>query len=728
MKASPSGWNTYLTDREALKFSVAHIGLAPYWAGPRNEGNSLPFCDGEVGLMTCDAPATTTALPRPGVRPGLGFWRRIDDMVEAANDHQIVVFIAGMMEPVGGNSAIVHALATDAERYPPETEVVILARWVASRLSGSHVIFSPGFDSPPETKDDLDLRDLIKAVGGEISRVAPRHLVTNHWSATSELTTSSSCSQPNYSSYGMDELQSEPWLDFHMFQSGAICSLDRVVQRARSLPHDLEGLNSPPQVKKINVDGEATYDHGEAVNQSNRNNRFRARQTSWMSALNGAFGFTMGVGGAWDWGLCGLATPNACGTSVRFPSGWRAPLDSQTLPTRQDLASFRRIFSRMNWYSNLPNEQWRLTLNAGLSESLKQALIRDTNNLMAYLPDGESININAAGLSGDVGMRVWYFPTTATIDRNPATVTCNGTCIFQNPGRDSGLGSSDRVLLQPLGPIGGLTGWSESGAGTLQIFEGRFDPDETWGIWVRQIPNPGEPQNPGVRISDPGLLLAGHPAIARDGKGNYLAVWEADGEDDGVAEIRARRLASDGAPLGQEFMVSDGEGLEPQRPRVAVDGDGNAVVVWEALMPGDGRKLVYSRLVPASGGFETDPLPESPAQVGWPEPRVASDRDGNIVIARLEAEDDWSGANRIVVHYTGKGGRILEEEVAASALSESLALVEVVARESQIFTVLWERASGMQSIGLYARDYSSSGDALGDAYSVEAELVGGQEQ
>ena len=43
----------------------------------------------------------------------MGFWRRIDDMVEAANDHQIVVFIAGMMEPVGGNSAIVHALATE---------------------------------------------------------------------------------------------------------------------------------------------------------------------------------------------------------------------------------------------------------------------------------------------------------------------------------------------------------------------------------------------------------------------------------------------------------------------------------------------------------------------------------------------------------------------------------------------------------------------------------------
>ena len=139
------------------------------------------------------------------------------------NDHQLVVFVAGLMEPVGGDPTDPNNEASDAERYALLAEVKVFASWLASRLAGSNVIFSPGFDSPPGTNEGTPLVSLIKGVGAEARAAVPRHLFTNHWSSQAWLTNTTRCNGNETSALGMDDLQAETWHGFHMFQSGAIC-------------------------------------------------------------------------------------------------------------------------------------------------------------------------------------------------------------------------------------------------------------------------------------------------------------------------------------------------------------------------------------------------------------------------------------------------------------------------------------------------------------------------
>jgi len=725
MEANSSEWDAYLADRQARSLSVVHIGLAPYWAGAANRAGVRPFCNGAGYSPSCNAPSPATPLPRSNVRPNPAFWRNLDAMVKAANDRELVVFLAGLLEPVGGDPANPNSPATDAQRYPSQTEATIFARWIAARLSGDHVIFSPGFDSPPATTGGMDLRGRIKAVGAEISRIAPRHLVTNHWSATSELTTASSCSQPNYSTYGMDELHNEAWLDFHMFQSGGICTLDRVTKRARELALDLETLTVPP-TRKVSINGEATYDNGDSINGTNRNNRFRARQTSWLSTLTGAQGFTMGVGGAWDWGLCGQAAPNPCSPTTRFPTGWRSSLDTNTLVTVGDLASFRLIRGMVSWYPSAAysQEQWRLTLNSSLPDSKKQVLLRDLHDIMAYLPEGPFLNIDAAGLAGDVSLRKWYIPTNATIDPDQGTISCSGICQFGNPASAQPLGSSDRVLLQPAESIDSMSWFGES-SNFVQVFEGRYTIDETWGIWGELYDASYNLLGGPIRISDPAVSMARHPSVARDEEGGFLAVWEADADEDGVMEIRGRRLDRNGEPIGEEFVVSEGEGLEPQWPSVALDGPGNAVVVWEALIPGTGLKQVWSRRLDSGDRFDGDPVAESEPQTAWPQPRVASDRAGSVLVA-WQQNDDETGSNRIVRRFVGREGRLLNDDVAASFSTQVLGLTKVVARRDGSFTVEWEELASGGSRGRYARGFEATGGPAGGWRAVTSSLTGGR--
>ncbi len=717
---NPSEWERYLADREAKQFSVVHIGLAPYWAGESNRAGDRPFCNGASGSGTCSAPSPSWPLPRSNVRPGLPFWRNIDTMVKKANDHQLVVFIAGLLEPVGGDPSAPNTDATDAQRYPLQAEATIFARWLASRLSGDHVIFSPGFDSPPVTTSLLDLLPRIKAVGSEIQAAAPRHLVTNHWSSTALLSTSSDCNPPEYSQSGMDEIHGESWLDFHMYQSGMICNLNRVTNRARELSTELESLTVWP-FHKVTVNGESTYDNGHAVSTTDRNNRFRARQTAWLSSLTGATGFTAGTGGVWDWGVCGQPTPNTC--KEQFVTGWRTFAQGMAQPASGDMTAFRRIRQILWGYPKF-REQWRLALNASLPDDKKQAFLRDFYNFLAYLPEGQSINIDPSQLTGDINLRKWYNPRSGTIDVGDAPFSwLDGMAVFSSPGRTALLGSGDRVLLQPARSVSAKS-WAGSNNQFVQAFEGRYTEEETWGIWGDLRNGDATFSSGPVRISDPAVSEAHRPAVARDGKGGHLVVWEADGDGNGRPGVRGRRLDQNGVPAGVEFDVSFGESGFGQSPSVALDGDGNAVVAWESLDENTGLKQAWIQTLDWTDAPLGSPEAVGQPQDAWPAPRVASDAGGNVLLVWAEADE--SGGNELVSLFLGKSGQVTNQVVASSLSSELLALSEVVATTSGQFVVEWEAIQPDGSAIRRGRDLSLQGNALTGEYEVTSTLTGGE--
>ncbi len=76
------------------------------------------------------------------------------------------------------------------------------------------------------------------------------------------------------------------------------------------------------------------------------------------------------------------------------------------------------------------------------------------------------------------------------------------------------------------------------------------------------------------------------PAVAAHAGGDFVVVWTSRSPDGSSSSIQGRRFDSAGAPIGSQFQVdtdtpSDGSG----RPAVAVDGGGRFVVVWQGYLP-----------------------------------------------------------------------------------------------------------------------------------------------
>src|SRR5262249_36138013 len=95
------------------------------------------------------------------------------------------------------------------------------------------------------------------------------------------------------------------------------------------------------------------------------------------------------------------------------------------------------------------------------------------------------------------------------------------------------------------------------------------------------VPTGGEFQ---VNSFTPGFQNS--PAVASDPTGGFVVVWQSNGaapaarDPDGVF---ARRFDSTAAPLGAEFQVNSYTTGSQREPAVAIDGDGNFVVVWDSI-------------------------------------------------------------------------------------------------------------------------------------------------
>ena len=113
--------------------------------------------------------------------------------------------------------------------------------------------------------------------------------------------------------------------------------------------------------------------------------------------------------------------------------------------------------------------------------------------------------------------------------------------------------------------------------------------------------------------------LSYHPVVAGDAAGNFTVVWE---QNDGYSsyDVLGRRFTATGAPRGAVFKVNTYSAGLQREPAIAGDGHGNFIVVWNSTHMPDGLRRAFGRryggLVPAAmavsaGGNDVLELGES---------------------------------------------------------------------------------------------------------------------
>ncbi len=129
------------------------------------------------------------------------------------------------------------------------------------------------------------------------------------------------------------------------------------------------------------------------------------------------------------------------------------------------------------------------------------------------------------------------------------------------------------------------------------------------------------------------------PAVAVEPDGDFVVVWTSEGSfetDTDSYSIQGQRYDSDGSPLGGEFQVNTYTTSDQHDTSVAVDQDGDFVVVWRSRgslgTDTDGSSIQGQRYdsdgFPVGGEFQVNTYTTSFQS----QPSVSSDQDGGFVV------------------------------------------------------------------------------------------------
>jgi hypothetical protein len=91
-----------------------------------------------------------------------------------------------------------------------------------------------------------------------------------------------------------------------------------------------------------------------------------------------------------------------------------------------------------------------------------------------------------------------------------------------------------------------------------------------------------------------------YPGIAMDDFGNFVIIWQ--DERNGNWDIYAQRYDSSGTPLDSNFKVNDDlETASQMYPAIAMDGGGKFVIIWEDYRNGSSTPNVYAQRYDSEG-------------------------------------------------------------------------------------------------------------------------------
>ncbi|HKC25760.1 MAG TPA: dockerin type I repeat-containing protein, partial [Thermoanaerobaculia bacterium] len=244
------------------------------------------------------------------------------------------------------------------------------------------------------------------------------------------------------------------------------------------------------------------------------------------------------------------------------------------------------------------------------------------------------------------------------------------------------------------------------------------------GISGQRYASDGSPKGSEFQVNTYTTFSQYRPAVAASSSGDFVVVWMSGGSastDVSSYSIQARRYASDGAPLGNQFQVNTYTTNKQFHPAVAVDGEGSFTVVWASTGSADsdtsGDSIHLQRYAsdgtPLGGEFRVNTFTTG----GQGAPSVASDAAGDFVIVWDSADQDGNGRGVFGQRYSTSGAPLGDEFLVNTTTTSGDQDFAAVSSDAQgNFVVVWNTFSFVPTGG--GRRFSSTGEPLGEEFEI----------
>ncbi|MGQ9575477.1 MAG: hypothetical protein ACUVUC_09175 [Thermoguttaceae bacterium] len=273
------------------------------------------------------------------------------------------------------------------------------------------------------------------------------------------------------------------------------------------------------------------------------------------------------------------------------------------------------------------------------------------------------------------------------------------------------------------------------------VWAGAGENDST-GIFGRRFDAYAVPQGPEFRVNVTTQNVQNRPSVAIDETGDFVVTWNSIGQSQDARGIWGRRYNSQGQALSGEFLVNTYTANVQQNSSVAMDGNGNFVVVWESESQDGVSWGVFGQRFAADGtriGSEFQVNTYTPS--AQYDPQVAMDADGDFVVAWSSFVQDGSGYGVYARRYN-RAGVPLGPEFRVNQKTEYWQYQPAVAMSPQgHFVVTWsafnqepQQDPQIRDYGIFARIYNPDGSDYVDPatglplgeFRINATILGNQ--
>jgi hypothetical protein len=217
-------------------------------------------------------------------------------------------------------------------------------------------------------------------------------------------------------------------------------------------------------------------------------------------------------------------------------------------------------------------------------------------------------------------------------------------------------------------------------------------------------------------------------AVAASGSGNFVVVWQSSGQDGSDAGVFGQRFDGAGTPLGTEFQVNSYTTSYQRSPAVAADGSGNFVVVWESAAQDGSTSGVFGQRfdsagIPQGSEFQVNSYTTSYQSA----PAVSADGLGNFVVVWNSRFQDGSYEGVFGQRFSSAGTPAGSEFRINSYTTEGQYVPAVAMDGLGNFVVVWDsRYQDGSYFGVFGQRFSSAGTPLGSEFRANSHILNDQ--
>ena len=231
-----------------------------------------------------------------------------------------------------------------------------------------------------------------------------------------------------------------------------------------------------------------------------------------------------------------------------------------------------------------------------------------------------------------------------------------------------------------------------------------------YGIFAQRFASSGAPQGSEFRVNSYTAYNQLFPAVASDSDGDFIVVWHSLAQDGFAGGIFAQRFDSSGAPEGGEFQANSFTASYQSLGKVAVDSDGDFVVAWNSYNQDSPSYGGFAQRFDSAGLRRGAEFQVNSYTTGVQKSvAIGSDSEGDFVIAWLSAQD---GSNYgVFARRFASSGAPQGVELQVNTYTSGFQRNPSIASDSDgDFVVAWmSAAQDGSNYGVFARRFGSAG-------------------